>query len=135
MSENTQQGSTAPEPEGGYFKKESEGKVGSIFTVEDARKAHHLATADPEVDGLMTGPAHERKYGLERAKASAENWLAHGVHPFENRALVEGEDGAENLRGYGNTAAAQSAVSVAPTLETTSARTPLETADAPHPAV
>jgi hypothetical protein len=21
------------------------------------------------------------------------------VHPFENRALVEGEDGAENLRG------------------------------------
>jgi hypothetical protein len=104
MSETTGQGSTAPEPEGGYFKKESEGKVGSIFTVEDARRAHHLATADPEVDGLMTGPAHEAKYGLERAKASAAIWRAHGVHPTENRALVGDEDGAENLRGYGNTA-------------------------------
>jgi hypothetical protein len=86
-----------------YFTKESEGKVGSILTVEDARKAHHLATADPEPerDGLMTGPAHEAKYGLERAESSAANWRAHGVHPTENRALVPGEDGAENLRGAG----------------------------------
>lgn len=85
-----------------HFTKESEGKVGTIFTVEDARKAHHLATADPEPergDGLLTGPAHEEKYGLERADSSAANWRAHGVHPIENRALVEGEDGAENLRG------------------------------------
>jgi hypothetical protein len=82
-----------------HFTKESEGKVGTIFTVEDARKAHHLATADPERDGTLTGPAHEEKYGLERAPESAALWRAAGVHPIENRALVDGEDGAENLRG------------------------------------
>lgn len=69
--------------------------------VEEARKRHHLATADPEPerDGLMTGPAHEEKYGLDRAEESAAQWRAVGVHPIENRALVPGEDGAENLRG------------------------------------
>jgi hypothetical protein len=82
-----------------HFTKESEGRVGTIFTAEDARKAHHLATADPERDGLLTGPAHEEKYGLERADASAALWRDAGVHPFENRALVGDEDGAENLRG------------------------------------
>lgn len=80
-----------------HFTKESEGKVGTIFTVEDALKAHHLATADPEPerDGLMTGPAHEKKYGLERAEVSEAQWRAAGVHPFENRALKPGEDGYE----------------------------------------
>ncbi|MGZ4663715.1 MAG: hypothetical protein ACXV5Q_01345 [Frankiaceae bacterium] len=82
-----------------HFTAETEGKVGTILTPEDARKAHHLATADPERDGLLTGPAHEEKYGLERAEVSAELWRGVGVHPTENRALVEGEDGAENLRG------------------------------------
>lgn len=84
-----------------HYTKESEGKVGSITTVEEARAAHHLATADPEPerDGLMTGPAHEEKYGLERAADSAANWRGHGVHPIENRALLPGEEGAENLRG------------------------------------
>jgi hypothetical protein len=69
--------------------------------VERARALHHLATADPEPerDGTLTGPAHEEKYGLERAPVSAELWRASGVHPLENRALVAGEDGAENLRG------------------------------------
>jgi hypothetical protein len=70
--------------------------------VEEARKRHHLATADPEVergDGTLTGPAHEAKYGLDRAEASAAAWRSVGVHPFENRALVAGEEGAENLRG------------------------------------
>lgn len=69
--------------------------------IEEARKRHHLASADPEPerDGLMTGPAHEAKYGLDRAEDSAAQWRAVGVHPFENRALVDGEDGAENLRG------------------------------------
>jgi hypothetical protein len=70
--------------------------------VEEARKRHHLASADPEIergDGTLTGPAHEAKYGLDRAEASAEHWRSVGVHPFENRALVKGEDGAENLRG------------------------------------
>jgi len=67
--------------------------------IEEARKRHHLATADPERDGLMTGPAHEAKYGLDRAEGSAAAWRAVGVHPIENRALVKGEDGAENLRG------------------------------------
>lgn len=69
--------------------------------IEEARKRHHLATADPEPerDGLMTGPAHEVKYGLDRAAESEAQWRAVGVHPIENRALVEGEDGAENLRG------------------------------------
>jgi hypothetical protein len=84
-----------------HFTKEGEGQVGSIHTVEDAHKAHHLATADPEPerDGLLTGPAHEKKYGLERAKHSEEVWRAAGVHPFENRALVGDEDGAENRVG------------------------------------
>lgn len=61
--------------------------------VEQARRLHHLATADPEIDGMMTGPAHEEKYGLERAAASAAYWRAVGVHPTENRALEPGEDG------------------------------------------
>lgn len=82
-----------------YFTKQGEGTVGTVHTVEDALKAHHLATADPESDGTMTGPAHEEKYGLERAADSAAAWRAQGVHPTENRALREGEDGAENLRG------------------------------------
>lgn len=81
---------------------EDEGKVGTIFTPEQARAAHHLASADPEPergDGLLTGPAHERKYGLERAQTSEQLWRDAGVHPTENRALVDGEDGAENVRG------------------------------------
>lgn len=82
-----------------HYTQEHEGKVGSIHTAEEARKAHHLASADPERDGTLTGPAHEAKYGLERAGSSAALWRAVGVHPTENRALVDGEDGAENLRG------------------------------------
>lgn len=78
-----------------HYTKETEGRVGSITTVEEARKAHHLATADPEPerDGLMTGPAHEEKYGLERAEESKAHWEAAGVHPIENRALQPGDDG------------------------------------------
>ncbi len=86
-----------------HFTKESEGKVGSISTVEDARRAHHLASADPEPergDGTLTGAAHEEKYGLERAEGTADAWRSAGVHPVENRALVGDEEGAENLRGY-----------------------------------
>ncbi|HZQ33720.1 MAG TPA: hypothetical protein VFB19_18560 [Mycobacterium sp.] len=81
-----------------HFTKESEGKIGTIETVEDAHKAHHLATADPEPerDGTMTGPAHEQKYGLERAEASAEAWRAAGVHPTENRALRPGDEGYQD---------------------------------------
>jgi hypothetical protein len=84
-----------------HYTKEGEGQVGSIHTVEQARAAHHLATADPEPerDGTMTGPAHEEKYGLERAEGSAAYWRSVGVHPTENRALVGDEDGAENLAG------------------------------------
>jgi len=69
---------------------------------EEARKLHHLATADPDpgrADGMLTGPAHEEKYGLERAKGSAAAWRGVGVHPTENRGLVGDEDGAENVRG------------------------------------
>ena len=82
-----------------HFTKESEGKIGTIFTDEDARKAHHLATADPErerADGLLTGPAHEKKYGLEREEVSAELWRAAGVHPYENRALRPGDEGYQD---------------------------------------
>jgi hypothetical protein len=64
-----------------HFTNEDDGKVANIVTVEDARKAHHLATADPEKDGLLTGPEHEEKYGLERAEASRAQWDA--VHPPE----------------------------------------------------
>jgi len=93
----------------------------------DARKLHHLASADPEPergDGTLTGPAHEEKYGLERAEASAQAWRDRGVHPTENRALVDDEDGAENLRG------AEVPTNV---LETAAAAKPAETADAPRP--
>jgi hypothetical protein len=78
-----------------HYTKEDEGKIGSITTVEQARAAHHLASADPEPerDGLMTGPAHEEKYGLERAEGSAAYWRSAGVHPTENRALLPDEDG------------------------------------------
>lgn len=94
---------------------------GGARDLDEARRLHHLATADPEPergDGLLTGPAHERKYNLERAAASEAAWRARGVHPFENRALVEGEDGAENLRGVG--------------LETTEAIGPNQTTAAPR---
>jgi hypothetical protein len=90
-------------------------------SVEEARSLHHLATADPELDGKMTGPAHEEKYGLERFEASAAAWRARGVHPTENRALVDGEDGAENLRGIGG-------------VETTAAAAAPETTAAPSAA-
>lgn len=76
---------------------EAEGRFAR--TIEEARALHHLATADPELDGTLTGPAHEEKYGLERADESAALWRAAGVHPTENRALVDDEDGAENLSG------------------------------------
>lgn len=72
--------------------------TGGARDVEEAHRLHHLATADPEPerDGLMTGPAHEKKYGLERAADSEARWRAAGVHPFENRRLVGDEDGAGN---------------------------------------
>ncbi|GAC1610327.1 MAG: hypothetical protein NVS3B26_16490 [Mycobacteriales bacterium] len=74
---------------------------GMVDPVEEARKLHHLASADPEPnrDGMMTGPAHEARYGLEREAFSVAAWRSAGVHPTEGRALVKGEDGAENLRG------------------------------------
>ena len=98
---------------------EHEGRLAR--TVEDARRLHHLATADTEVerDGPMTGPAHEEKYGLERAEGSAAAWRAQGVHPTENRALVGDEDGAENLRG------------ITPSLESAAAPKAPETTAAP----
>lgn len=78
--------------------REGVGHVGSVHTVEGARALHHLATADPEPerDGQMTGPAHEAKYGLERAEFSAVLWELAGVHPMENRALVEGDEGYDD---------------------------------------
>lgn len=87
-----------------YYKNEGTGLVDAARedAVEEARKRHHLASADPDAgrpDGTLTGPAHEAKYGLDRAEDSAAQWRAVGVHPIENRALTVGEDGAENLRG------------------------------------
>jgi hypothetical protein len=86
-----------------YYTHEGTGFVDATRAdaIEEARKRHHLASADPEPerDGTLTGPAHEAKYGLDRAEQSAALWRGDGVHPFENRALVDGEDGAENLRG------------------------------------
>ncbi len=91
--------------------------------IAEARKRHHLATADPETerDGTMTGPAHEEKYSLDRASDSAALWRDIGVHPTENRALVEGEDGAENVRGV-----------AAPGIETADAPKASENASAPR---
>ena len=82
-----------------YYKHEGTGFVeAGPNEIEEARKRHHLATADPEPerDGTMTGPAHEEKYGLDRAEESAAYWRGVGVHPIENRALRPGEAGFEN---------------------------------------
>ena len=76
--------------------REGVGLIGSVHTVEGAHALHHLASADPERDGKMTGPAHEAKYGLERAEDSAAQWQAVGVHPMENRALREGDEGYDD---------------------------------------
>ena len=108
---------------------EGSGRVGGggATDLAHARALHHLATADPEPerDGLLTGPAHEKKYGLERAENSAASWRNVGVHPTENRALVGDEDGAENLAG----AAAEEAEDV---VETTAAPATASTTSAPR---
>ena len=49
---------------------------------------------DPADHDHSDHPAHEQKYGLERADESEAHWRAAGVHPTENRALVPGEDGS-----------------------------------------
>jgi hypothetical protein len=61
--------------------------------VEEARKRHHLATADPDLEDTMTGPAHEEKYGLERAAGSKAIWEAAGLHPINNGPLDAGPAG------------------------------------------
>lgn len=83
--------------------------------VAQARRLHHLASADPEPerDGTQTGPSHERQYGLERAEGSAAYWRSVGVEPFENRALKPGDDGFDDAVAAGEAA-------------------PFETADAPR---
>ena len=48
----------------------------------EARRLHHLASADPETDGTLTGAAHERKYALEREAATAADWSAQGLDPY-----------------------------------------------------
>ena len=115
------------------------GRIGTITTVDEARKAHHLATADPEPergDGVLTGPAHEEKYGLERAEGSAALWRAAGVHPTENRALVGDEDGAENVRGAVAAAAPKlETATVAAPPENTSVTSPVAHAGAGAPAI
>jgi hypothetical protein len=73
---------------GEHFTEEGSGLVGTIRTIEDALKAHHLATADPEKDGLLTGPEHEEKYGLERAAASKAHWQ----YVADNRSVAEVTD-------------------------------------------
>ena len=63
--------------------------------VAEARRMHHLASADPELDGTLTGPAHEAKYSLERAEASAEHWRSRGVDPYKNGALETADVSAD----------------------------------------
>jgi hypothetical protein len=89
----------------GHYTEEGTGFVDATRpdAVEEARKRHHLATADPEPergDGTLTGPAHEEKYGLDRAEGSAAAWRSVGVHPTENRALVDGEDGRRTCAAF-----------------------------------
>ena len=100
--------------------------------IEEARKRHHFAAADPEPerDGQLTGPAHEARYGLARAASSAAQWRAAGVHPTENRALVAGEDGAENLRGVDAPEDVQGGGAGIETAD--AARADIERADAPR---
>ena len=74
-------------PTANHFTAEGEGTIGSITTYEDAVAAHHLATADPEVDGKMSGAEHETKYGLDRAGSSAD--------PSLDRADVEPENAVD----------------------------------------
>jgi len=103
---------TAIEDEGTFVRADRDGAY------EQAIALHRLATADPEFDGVMPGPAHEKKYGLEREQASAAAWRSVGVNPYENGALKPGEEGFENIRG----------------IETASAAAAPETAAAPRPA-
>lgn len=62
--------------------------------VNEARKRHHLATADPDLEETMTGPAHERKYNLDREEGSAAALQAVGVHPYVNGALETADETA-----------------------------------------
>lgn len=57
------------------------------LSVEDARRAHHLASADPDgPDGTLTGPEHDAKYGLARAAGSRADWAsAHDGNPDGGR--------------------------------------------------
>lgn len=115
-----------------YETAEGVGRIGGgVQTVEEARRLHHLATADPERDGQMTGPAHEKLYGLEREAESASLLRAAGVHPYENRALVGDEDGAENVRGVGPDDLENASPK---TLETTRGATPPANTDPPKAA-
>lgn len=83
-----------------YTSLEDEGRlvVDGPNAIEEARKMHPLATADPEPErgGTVTGPEHEKRFGLERAEESIAHWISRGVHPFENRALKPGDEGYEN---------------------------------------
>jgi len=100
--------------------------------IEEARKMHRLATADPEPergDGTLTGAAHELKYGLERAEETVKEWVARGVHPTENRALKPGDEGYEGAVEAGQVPAEEASSS--PSLETAVAPNPPENADAP----
>jgi len=109
-----------------YTGLEHEGKLipDGPDAVAEARRMHRIATADPERDGTMTGPAHEKKYGLERVEESVAHWLARGVHPFENRALKPGDEGYEAAVESGQVPAEGDAA-----VETAS---PIETAVAPN---
>jgi hypothetical protein len=80
--------------------------------VKRAHELHHLATADPEPErgvGTLTGPAHEEKYGLERAQSSADYWRSVGVHPTENRSLRPGDEGYDAAVENGQTPAIETA--------------------------
>lgn len=69
------------------------------LAAQAAERRHHEATADPEVDGLLTGPAHEAKYGLPLAEANAADWRSQGLDPVNN-GWIEAPETADDAEPF-----------------------------------
>lgn len=91
-----------------HYTSNGQGAIGSISTYEQAIAAHHLASADPEVDGRLTGAEHEAKYSLDRAGSSTDTSPAEPVgepetavdEPAAEQAVPAQPELAVDTQGY-----------------------------------